>query len=379
MAQNKRHHYVPRFYLKNFSSDGKSINLWNLPSQKKILGANLKGQCYKNYFYGKNPAAEAELANVENSAAVLLQTIVRTGLPPPPLTDWHTMLIFYVLIQHARTTHAVDTLNELTDKMMKHVFAPVARAEGFDLNGVSINLREPALASVAMAAENYPLLIDLDYKLLMNKSDVEFVTSDNPVVYYNQLFAFSRTGSTTGLACRGLQIFFPIDPIHALLFFDDSVYTVGKRYDPIVNISQPRDVYEINTLQMCSAHENIYFHADGLDLEALWRKAAPFRRAQMATVRVFPGQEMNDRKEEFVAGSREDIRTNLALSFCSLTRRAKKWRDKFRRLKLKPAVVVRSQDLLDLHKEFLVQMNNNERKGGEFFEFLKSRERHHVR
>ena len=38
MSQQKKQHYVPVFYLKNFSSDGKRINVWNISSKKKCFG-----------------------------------------------------------------------------------------------------------------------------------------------------------------------------------------------------------------------------------------------------------------------------------------------------------------------------------------------------
>jgi hypothetical protein len=76
MAQNKKYHYVPRFYLKRLSSDGKSINLWNLPNRREVLNANLKNQCYRNYFYGKEREVETALGEVEGDVARLFQVIV---------------------------------------------------------------------------------------------------------------------------------------------------------------------------------------------------------------------------------------------------------------------------------------------------------------
>lgn len=55
MAKNKKQHFVPRFYLRKFSADGRSVNIWNLTNEKRIQGANLKNQCYKDYFYGEIP------------------------------------------------------------------------------------------------------------------------------------------------------------------------------------------------------------------------------------------------------------------------------------------------------------------------------------
>jgi len=46
MAGNKTQHYVPKFYMRNFSfnSKGEPIYLFNLKAKKKILEGNLEGE-----------------------------------------------------------------------------------------------------------------------------------------------------------------------------------------------------------------------------------------------------------------------------------------------------------------------------------------------
>ncbi len=220
MPQNKKHHYVPRFYLKRFSHNGKSINLWNLPSRRKILSANLKSQCYRSYFYGKNLDVELALGEVEVGAAQIFRVIDQCCALPPHSSMDHKFLVLCVLMQHGRTVYTADVLNEMNDKLMKHLLAPRAKAKGIDLSKVKIGYKDVGRVSLGLAMQNYPILFDLDYKLLINETDVEFVTSDNPVVLYNQLFSFRTYISNTGLATKGLQIFFPISPRYTLLFFD---------------------------------------------------------------------------------------------------------------------------------------------------------------
>ena len=59
MANNKNHHYVPKFYLKKFSNNANEthIGLFNITTGKFIRDADLKGQSKGNYsvpdFYDK--------------------------------------------------------------------------------------------------------------------------------------------------------------------------------------------------------------------------------------------------------------------------------------------------------------------------------------
>jgi hypothetical protein len=61
MAGNKNQHFVPKFYLRHFSADKKSIHLLNLKSEKPIFGAPLKNQCSRDYFYGEDGRHEKAL------------------------------------------------------------------------------------------------------------------------------------------------------------------------------------------------------------------------------------------------------------------------------------------------------------------------------
>ncbi len=47
MPNNKKHHYVPRFYA--IFSGRKSIHLYNLKSGRTVHYANLSNQCYRDY------------------------------------------------------------------------------------------------------------------------------------------------------------------------------------------------------------------------------------------------------------------------------------------------------------------------------------------
>jgi hypothetical protein len=56
MTEKKKQHFVPRFYLKNFSlnAEGKKISLFNFAASKYVSCTNLYDQAYKNYFFGED-------------------------------------------------------------------------------------------------------------------------------------------------------------------------------------------------------------------------------------------------------------------------------------------------------------------------------------
>ena len=192
MPNNRRQHFVPQFYLRRYSKDGRSINIWNLRRQLKIVNANLKNQCYGVYFYGKNSTVEQTLSSVEGNAAQVLRSIGDTSRPPLPGSAEHQFLVLYILMQHARTLHMADELNAMTDNLSKHLVRGTKEFEEIDLSRFRIGLEAPARDALSIATSCYPFLFDLAYKVIVNSTDTEFVTSDNPVVFYNQFCLFEK-------------------------------------------------------------------------------------------------------------------------------------------------------------------------------------------
>ncbi len=373
MPDNKKHHYVPKFYLRRFSENGKSINLWNISQQRQILAASLKNQCYRDYFYGKDQTVEYALAETEGHTAEIFRLIDKFQEPPPSHSPTHLFLLLYLLGQYGRSAYSVDALQEMSDQMMKRVLGHAPELKDIDLNKFKIELKEAGRYSVGLVVQNYPLLLDLDFKLLINRTNCEFTASDNPVVLYNQFLKFMKFGSNTGLVCKGLQIFLPVGPDKTLIYYDPEIYGVGGGAKRTVDITKPRDVYELNTLQMANASDNVYFRDQRFNIEALARRARPFRRNKKATVSVFRREEGVKRRGELVAASREDINTNLRLSFVRFTGAARRWEYEIKKQGCWSSAVVRNPQLCDDHREFLNMVKEGKFEPADFFKFLENK------
>jgi hypothetical protein len=373
MAQNKKHHFVPRFYLKRFSIDGKCFNLHNLKSNKTIHGANLKNQCYRDYFYGKNPDIEISLAETERKTKILFEEIDKKNILPPPGSPEHIILVIYILIQYYRTLYSAQAMNEQHDKLMKYLMETKAKAEGIDLSRFTIEIEDVARYSLAMGIRHYPVLLDMDFKLLLNQSSEPFITSDNPIVFYNQFFPYRRGVSNTGLASKGLQIFFPLDPKKHIFLYDQKVYGVGSVSKGTVNITDPRDVYSLNKLQVCSASDNVYFRDVDFNIHTLYKKSVPFLRNSKVNQMVYSRESTAERHDELIATSKEDIRTDLSLSFIRITRSAKRWRESFYKMPRQPVSVVRNERLVNDHLEFLNKVKVKEYEPEDFFIFMEKK------
>lgn len=375
MPENKKHHYVPKFYLKRFSEDKKSICLYNLPKELKVVKANLKNQCYKDYFYGKDQKTEHALGGMEGEMSLLYGEIDKYGCLPPPRSEEHIAFIISILIQYGRTKYNADAMDEMHDKVFKQAFKEKIESELEDVNldDFIVGIKDVAQYSIGLLVQYYPILLDLGYKLIINKSKTEFITSDNPVVMLNQLLSFRKIGSNTGLSTKGLQIFFPLSPDKLAIMYDDEVYRVGGENKIVIEVTSETDIYNLNALQACSCYENIYFMGENQNVSALHRKVRLFLRKNKSNIKVFPEYDDGRKKSEIIMNYKEDIKFNTNLSFLTIRKSARKWRDAFKKLKRQPATIMRDKTYHDDVDEFVKKIKNGELQTENFIEFMEQK------
>lgn len=352
MPANKKHHYVPRFYLKRFSLNGRSLNLYNFRLAQSIPDANLKSQCYRDYMYGKQGDQEQHLSQLEGAFAQLLRYMVPSGDLPHRMSPDHESLCIFTLLQYSRTAYTSDAMDEMADGMWKAILSKDPGVTKEMLENVRIVNKDPANFTVALMLPLYHLMMDLEYKLLAAAPGSEFITSDNPVVMYNQLMEFERFGSSTGLASKGLQIFFPLSPTNMLCFYDSAVYACEPRRETYITVPSKRDMDQLNALQVVSALENIYYTSPAADVFRCVELGSRYRRASKARIIKGPERITATGGSQLIGSSREDVRTNLELTFMRLLKPAKRWREERKRPGPKQVSVVRNPWLIRKHELF---------------------------
>lgn len=76
---------------------------------------------------------------------------------------------------------------------------------------------------------------------------------------------FRRMANSTGLASKGLQVFFSVNPSHLVLLYDKNVYKETK--NNIIVLTLLSDVQQLNRIQFVSALENVYFSENNYPAE----------------------------------------------------------------------------------------------------------------
>ena len=370
MADNKKHHYVPKFYMKFFSEDKKRINVYRLKTKMKLKNIPLKGQCYKNYYYGEDLILEHSLGESEGAWANIFREIIETDTLPNINNPEYFMFIFFTLIQNARTKYSVDALISLIEAMSEEIFEEgIINKEDFIKNELGIENVPQFLISISM--ESYPFLFSLKCKILKNCTDTEFILSDNPIVFYNHLMSFRTDLNNIGTSSKGLQIFFPISPDTSILFYDEDAYKIGSNSTNVIKIRNNKDIYQINTLQVCSAYDNIYFKNDELNIDALYSKSEQYMRKSKSNIKSFSKED-----GKLVMSAIEEVRVKLNLSFLTIRRSAKDWVKDFKKKKRQPLAIYRNEEFKNHYDDFNKQVEYGKYKREDFLIFCKDKNYH---
>lgn len=266
MGRPHENHFVPAFYLRSFSQDGRRISLFNFSRAKAIRNVSIKDQCSRHNLYDFAPKLEEAFSKLEGEAATVMARIrAASELPSAGSADW-VSLISFIVFQKMRTVSAGRKTDAATDYFAKLMLENRPEFAGIDLDQIEIGDVYPLAIPLSVAPEMIPVVADLQTHLFINTTARGFMTSDDPVVAHNQYCEGITYRGVTGFDSRGLQLFWPLSPEHLLLLFDPDVYRV-PRADHGLNatrISSEPDIAQLNALQVLNAHQNVYFEDDDL-------------------------------------------------------------------------------------------------------------------
>lgn len=265
----KNQHYVPQFYLRNFSNDEKVFHLLNLSSGKNVDRARIKCQCSEDYFYGNDGLIEKNLGAVEEECSQWLKQCLSWDDPkkelPVIIRCW---LARFAAIQYMRTKKNIEFFSD-SDKLYSKLLSSLYERD-YGPDSIPDIYKEkdysnlPGLSFIA-AILNCGALIDLTAVLLDNETDEDFVVSDNPVVFQNPLIEKFAQQNCSGFCTRGLQIYYPLSPRRMVCLYDADAYKYEGRN--IIRISSKRDVESLNNLQFMNADKNVYSKTEMINPE----------------------------------------------------------------------------------------------------------------
>lgn len=260
MSENKRQHYVPQNYLREFSVDGESIGVFHVESGKCVeKPAPIISQAQEPFFYGKNLELEKQLSELESLLADNRRTIFENTTNKLNLYQ-KEVLYQDMFLQLSRTRYMANLYEEIATakarRIWKHSNDEYARKHADDFG---IRFNNPIIAPMAITLQNLGICLDLEFKVLVNKTEIPFITSDNPVCRYNQFFEGHKKYHS-GLKSTGELLYYPLSPMFAVIYYDGNVYKTNFRKRNYLEVTDVNDVNHLNGLVCAWANKCVYYH-----------------------------------------------------------------------------------------------------------------------
>lgn len=256
MPEKKKHHYVPKFYLKEFANDKGEFAVFNLKDEKCIEAVPYNSQCYKDYFYGKDGIWEERLGEMETKWAIVLKKIKAKDIL---LENDLKLLKQFAVYQRQRTFATSEYFKQGRFDLVMGYGKMLYANKGWIFDDEAERICKDRALSEITPAENLEIamrlvkyLDDLGILIINYNTRKELVSSDVPVVVINPFHKY-----TIGYGCMGLIIFFPVSRHKLAVIYDDKMYTHFKNVQ-YVDMDDEVEVCNLNAYQYISAEKILF-------------------------------------------------------------------------------------------------------------------------
>lgn len=280
MPDYKNQHYVPRVHFKPFSFDGegRAINIYLLNKDLNVWRAPITGQCAEPYFYGEDGQIEKLLGRLEGAYGSLVSRITQSNLILDQQARW--LMRYFVLLQSMRTAEQVSR-GMVIASQMSDFFRMSEEAHGNEWDASHNPTPKRALKELMLAFNDHlqaGTIDDLKITIVRNRSNRDFVTSDDPAVMTNRWLIQRKKIRSFGLNSAGLLLFLPLSPRTLVMAYDSDVYSMPSVRDDVW-ITRESDVLAFNEHQFMRAANAIYFarQNEATELAVEYKATIPFR------------------------------------------------------------------------------------------------------
>ncbi|WP_412985992.1 DUF4238 domain-containing protein [Pontimicrobium sp. IMCC45349] len=337
-TERKNQHYIPKFYLRNFSykKNLKQIGIFNLKRDFFYQTSKLKTQGSKKFFYGYDGIIEERLGEIENLLSKTIKKIIEELIIPKKNSNPHIDLLLFVALTDLRNPTRIDNMKGMISGMKDKILElyPNTQIEKLIPTLTHDDFIEFSITTIPEITFN---IIDLDFKLLINETERPFISSDNPVVRYNQFLEQKRwPHGKCGYGIIGLQIFIPLNSKIVLHFYDSSIYKVGFKRQKTHSIKNLKCIDQINTLQFINCIETIYFDENANEnyIRNLKSLSLNFKKANKPQVDLsyLVDKDNNDKEiinldqKNLIISGTTDCETNLKIEGIKIHSRGKAYK-----------------------------------------------------
>jgi hypothetical protein len=280
MGLTKNQHYVPKLYLRNFCNSKKQIASFDKTNQNSFF-TSIDNVANENYFYDNEYIDQATKVEqflekyfhpLEDRIAILLRKLIKSfdeGSFTILDLDSRIDLSLFLIYQFARTKEYREGLNQTIKLVMQTVADEFIKQQGGDPNNFEIVTDDKILhTNMLLSGDKVDELAEILYNhvwiFLVNKSNAEFITSDNPFVKKANIHHPIR--SFSGLKSPGIEIAFPISPKYCLLIVERSFIKLYEHFDGKLMPAIYENVIHYNSLQIINSYRFVFSATNDFEL-----------------------------------------------------------------------------------------------------------------
>ncbi|MDX2288478.1 MAG: DUF4238 domain-containing protein [Hyphomicrobiaceae bacterium] len=304
MSQKKKHHYVPISYLKAFCAEDSKLTVYRKddPTNPYRTGPDDVG--FHKYYYAQPLQGGGRDTNCLEDRFSELETkwppIVNAMSRRSPVNDRLEDIFAFVGLQRARVPAARDSAERMLAERVLHTTRQLARdgklppppkgmEDLLEHVEVSIDPHQSIHAMRHIIRGMGQVLDRIGIVVLHNQTDAEFVTSDNPVAYFDPGVSNEKLRPYTLDSSGPAVVMMPISPrlmLYGTSWDKERFARRGLDYRPIDNVAT---VAALNEKVVRFAYAAIY--ASGRpDKELIKRYAASSPVLKATPVALAHGQ-----------------------------------------------------------------------------------------
>ncbi len=312
----KRHHYVPKSYLKSFCADGGTLHVYRKDDPARLIRESPDGVGFHKYFYSQ-PLPDGgydhdKLEDFFSKYETKWPGIVQKFRAKENVNDTLDIIFDFIALQRVRVPAARDACEKqlaetvrASSRLLLAMGVLPPPPKGFedilDHVEVAIDPHQSILAMDCMIEGIRKILGQIGIGVLHNKTDIPFITSDNPVVWFDPSLLESELRPYTVRPDGPIKLMFPVAP--DLIIYGDS--TMRSQFaGQGLHYSDLRDVEDINSMNrhICRfAYESVFANKPGFDgLVKQYANVSPV--IQTESIMVSPGRYLLS--SEYVWGNR---------------------------------------------------------------------------
>lgn len=255
-------HYVPQFYLRNFSGNN-SIGFYNFDRKKFVDVAAIDKNGGRNFLYGKDNNLEDWFTNLEGKWATIINNILTHEKVPIDSTDY-TYLLMFIYLSDVRVAEKADDFKRNKLEEFKNIAKILAAQKKIslsdnDIENLDVIIDRPNLSYIQGMTNLIPIISDLSPMIIINESKLGFITSDVPIAKYNQWFIERGYEHPYGFGHIGFQCFVPLSPKICFCLYDDNVYKNQYSNKGRIRLYNESDVEQLNKLFIHNSYKEVYY------------------------------------------------------------------------------------------------------------------------